>query len=225
MTLGVVIQARMGSTRLPEKVLRPIAGKPLLAHVTGRLGALRHAARTVVATSIEARDDAIASWCVQTSTDCFRGSETDVLDRYKCCAEHYGFTQIVRLTADNPFVDVEELDRLIDHHLAGRYDYTHSFGMMPLGVGAEIFTLAALRRSYVEGREAHHREHVNEYIPENPGSFRIGVLDVPRSKRAPELRLTVDTEEDWRRAHTLAEKAPGRWLQTQEAIALCSASA
>lgn len=225
MTLGVVTQARMGSTRLPGKVLRPIAGKPLLAHVTGRLGELRHAALTVVATSTLAKDDAIARWCVETRTTCFRGSETDVLDRYLRCAEHHGFTQIVRLTADNPFTDVEELNRLIDHHVAGGYDYSHSFGMMPLGVGAEIFTLPALRRSHAEGREPHHREHVNEYIAEHPELFRIGVLDVPRPKHAPALRLTVDTDEDWRRACTLAESAGGRWLETEEAIALCSASA
>lgn len=225
MKIGVVIQARMGSTRLPGKVLKPIAGKPLLEHVTGRLQQLRHTVQVVVATSTMARDDAVLEWCRQHAVECFRGSEEDVLDRYLACAEFYGFEVVVRLTADNPFTDVAELDRLLDLHIASGNDYTHSFGMMPLGVGAEVFSLDALRRSHAEGHEPHHREHVNEYIPEHPERFCIGVLDVPASKRRPDLRLTVDTEEDWQRACRLAELAPGRWLGTEEAIALCSHSA
>lgn len=214
----------MGSTRLPGKVLRPIAGQALLSHVLGRLSQLQHPAGIVVATSVLERDSAICEWCEQQGVPCFRGSEEDVLDRYLRCAEHFGFDHVVRLTADNPFTDIGELDRLLALHLAGGYDYTHSFGMMPLGVGAEVFTLDALRRSHADGHAAHHREHVNEYIPEHPELFRIGVLDVPEEKRCPKLRLTVDTEEDWQRACFLAEQAPGRWLETEEAIALCSHS-
>ena len=131
----------------------------------------------------------------------------------------------MRLTADNPFTDLTELQRLVQRHLAGSFDYTHAFGLMPLGVGAEIFTRAALERSHVEGLASHHREHVNEYIHEHPERFRIGVLDVPADKRAPDLRLTVDTEADWCRADALARQAEGRWLGTQEAITLCSSSA
>ena len=225
MSTGIVIQARMGSSRLPGKVLRPIAGKPLLAHVVGRLELLAHAATAVLATTTQNRDDAVADWCAAAGVPCFRGSEEDVLDRYLRCAERFGFTRVVRLTADNPFTDMAELDRLLELQTAGGYDYCHSFGMMPLGVGAEVMTLAALRRSHEEGHEPHHREHVNEYIQEHPELFPTGVLEVPAAKRRPDLRLTVDTEEDWRRACVLAETAPGRWLGTEEAIALCSPSA
>lgn len=225
MTVGIIIQARMGSTRLPGKVLRPIAGRPLLAHVTGRLRALRHPVRTVIATSTEARDDIIVAWCAEQGVACFRGSEADVLDRYWRCAEQYGFQHIVRLTADNPFTDMEELDRLIEFHLAGGFDYSHAFGQMPLGVGAEIFSRSALEKSHAEGHAANHREHVNEYIEERPDLFRIGRLDVPAAKLAPALRLTVDTEEDWQRACRLADATRGRDLGTEEAIRLCSFSA
>jgi spore coat polysaccharide biosynthesis protein SpsF len=109
-------------------------------------------------------------------------------------------------------------------HLSAGFDYTHSFGMMPLGVGAEIITRAALERSHIEGLDPCHREHVNEYIQEHPELFSIGVLEVPADKRAPNLRLTVDTEEDWRRADVLACQAKGLWLETKEAIALCMSS-
>jgi spore coat polysaccharide biosynthesis protein SpsF len=225
MSLGIVIQARMGSIRLPGKVLRPIAGRPLLAHVLGRLQHLRHAATVVVATTVLPQDDAIVAWCAKHGVACFRGDELDVLDRYLRCAEAYGFDQVVRLTADNPFTDIEELNRLIDFHLAQCFDYTHAFGLMPLGVGAEIFTFAALQRSHAEGHAPHHREHVNEYMQEHPELFASGQLQVPPTKLNPELRLTVDTEEDWQRACELADQAGDTWLNTEDAIALCMRSA
>lgn len=215
----------MGSTRLPGKVLRLIDDRPLLAHVLDRLRRLRHSVRIVIATSTEARDDVIADWCAGHEVDCFRGSESDVLDRYWQCALQYDFSHIVRLTADNPFTDIEELDRLIDLHLAGGYDYSHSFGQMPLGVGAEVFSRQALEKSHAEGHAPNHREHVNEYIEERPDLFRIGLLQVSPPKLAPTLRLTVDTEEDWQRACRLAGVAHGRELETEEAIRLCSRSA
>jgi spore coat polysaccharide biosynthesis protein SpsF len=95
--------------------------------------------------------------------------------------------------------------------------------MMPLGVGAEVFTMAALADSHRDGMAPHHREHVNEFIQENPGRFRIGVLDVPAHKRAPDLRLTVDTPEDYERACRLAESVAPGWLTTEGAIQLAGA--
>lgn len=225
MTLGIIVQARLGSTRLPGKVLREIAGKPLLEHVLGRLNGLRHNATVVVATTVEARDDAIAVWCNEKGVACYRGDELDVLDRYYQCARSYAFDHVVRLTADNPFTDIVELDRLIDLHLASGNDYTHAFGSLPIGVGSEIFTFAALEQSHREGWLAHHREHVNEYFTDMPQLFLIGTLVVPDAKSAPRLRLTVDTEEDWACADRLARMASGAWLETEEAIALCSSSA
>jgi spore coat polysaccharide biosynthesis protein SpsF len=224
-SVGLVVQARMGSTRLPGKVLRPVGHLPLLGHVLGRLSLLPQRWPVVVATSTDVRDDAIVEWCGQAKVDTFRGSEHDVLDRYLRCARTWNFEHVVRLTADNPFTDVPELVRLVQLHLDGGFDYTHSFGMMPLGVGAEVISYTSLERSHVEGLLPNHREHVNEYIQEHPELFRIGVLDVPSNKRAPELRLTVDTEEDLQRADALARQARSCWLDTQEAIALCLSSA
>jgi spore coat polysaccharide biosynthesis protein SpsF len=218
MTIGIVVQARMSSTRLPGKVLRPIAGRPLLDHVIGRLGMLRSDALPVVATTVEAKDNAVAEHCAWLPVQCFRGSEHDVLDRYVTCARKYAFDHIVRLTADNPFTDIDELDRLIDMHLADGNDYSHSFGVLPVGVGAEIFTRAALERSAEEGAAPHHREHVNEYVQENPQSFRIGVLAVAAEKRRPDVSLTVDTEDDYLKACRIADRAPDRFLSTLEAI-------
>jgi spore coat polysaccharide biosynthesis protein SpsF len=215
----------MGSTRLPGKVLKPIAGKALLDHVLGRLSLLAHPVTVVVATSDVPQDDAIARHCQSRSVAVYRGSETDVLDRYYQCALEHRFEHVVRLTADNPFTDMEELQRLIEQHLTQHNDYTHSFGSMPLGVGAEIITFAALERSAREGHAPNHREHVNEYIQENPDVFRIAELKIPAVKRSQNLRLTVDTEDDYQRACAIAGHAPDRWVGTEEAIQLCSRSA
>lgn len=212
----------MGSTRLPGKVLMPIGPRPLLGHVVGRLRRSRHAPAILVATSDLAGDDPVAAWCAAERVDCFRGSESDVLDRYYRAAGSRGFDPVLRLTGDNPFTDIEELDRLVDLHGAEQNDFTHSFGALPVGVGAELFSFAALARSHCEGRAPHHREHVDEYMLENPALFRTGRLGVAAAKNRPEVRLTVDTEEDYRRACFIAERAHGEWATTEEAIELCT---
>ena len=149
----------------------------------------------------------------------------DVLERYYLCAKKYGFRHIVRLTGDNPFVDIEELDRLIELHLDSGSDYSHSFGVLPVGVGAEIFSFEALERSHLEGTEENHREHVNEYIEEHPELFKISVLSVPVEKNRPRVRLTVDTEEDMVKARRIVVESGTEYITTEEAIELCSQSA
>ena len=225
MKIGIIIQARMGSARLPGKVLRKLGDRPLLEHVLGRLDLLHHRAKLIVATSDQPRDDLVAGLCEALKVECFRGSEEDVLARYYNCAAQYGFEHIVRLTADNPFTDVEELDHLIDLHLREGNAYTHSFDGLPVGVGAEIFSFVALERSWREAGAPHHREHVNEYFLENPSLFKTGILDVPAAKNNPSLRLTIDTEEDWRKANDLLIHANTKWLMTEQLIELCLRSA
>lgn len=212
----------MGSTRLPGKILQLIAGRPLLGHIFDRLATLRHPNSIVVATGDTSRDNPVVAFCAERGVDCFRGSEQDVLSRYYDCARLRGFGHIVRLTGDNPFTDIAELDRLIEFHLAGGYDFSCSFEDLPVGVGAEIFAFDALERSFLEGHASHHREHADEYILENRDQFRIGRLTIPDQKRRPDVRLTVDTPDDLRRARFIAEHATGAWPTTQEAIELCS---
>lgn len=220
MNLGIIIQARMGSSRLPGKVLMPIAGKALLDHIFDRLRSLSLNSQVIVATTTQSMDDCIADFCSERAV-CFRGSELDVLDRYLQCAKLFNFSDVVRLTADNPFTDIDELRRLIQLHSQAGCDYCHSFGSLPIGVGAEIFTFSALERSHRDGHELHHREHVNEYILEHPTAFNISLLDIPQAKCAPDLRLTVDTHEDYLRACNLAEAAWPHLVTTEEAIKAC----
>jgi len=132
-------------------------------------------------------------------------------------------SNIVRLTADNPFIDVEELDRLVELHLRSGAEYSNSFAALPIGIGAEIFTFETLARSHREGHAPDHREHVNEYVLQNPGLFKITYLDnVARGKAKPTVRLTVDTKEDYDRACFIVQNARSPIVTTEEAIELCS---
>jgi spore coat polysaccharide biosynthesis protein SpsF len=195
-----IVQARMGSGRLPGKVLADVMGEPLLAHVVARANAVDGVHRVVVATSSDAGDDPIAALCDALAWECFRGSENDVLDRFVQAARHYGASHVLRITADCPFVSPQEADKVIAHHLALGADYTHNLTVwgsgLPLGVGSEIFTCALLERSWREGLLAHHREHVDEFAYERREELRFERVLAPAHLHRPELRLTVDTAVD-----------------------------
>ena len=224
MKIGIIIQARMNSTRLPGKVLKPIAGKCLLDHILDRLSLLENLFNIVVATTNSSLDDLIVTHCNSKNIAVFRGSEDDVLGRYYECARVKHFEHIIRLTADNPFTDIEELHNLFEQHITQKNDYTHSFGSMPLGVGAEIFSFQALKKSAKSAYAPNHREHVNEYIQEHPHLFKIGILNAPYSKHSKNLRLTIDTEEDYYKLCLIAERSIDQYLSTEELISLCSQS-
>lgn len=193
----------------------------MLEHILFRLKFLNiPSVRTVIATSVSEMDNVVEQFCIENGIDCFRGSENDVLDRYFLCSEQFAFDDIVRLTADNPLTDVEELSRLIRAHVEGSYSYSASTSALPIGVGAEVFSAGALRESHIKGAEPHHREHVNEYILENPETFKCFRLHVPDFKLRPEVRLTIDTDADFRRISYIIENSPFDFITTEEAIAL-----
>ena len=221
--IGIVLQARTGSSRLPGKVLKRVSNNTLLEHIIERIQNASIPYPLVVATSLLQRDDVIETMVRSRDIHCFRGSESNVLKRYYQCALHYGFQHVVRLTADNPLTDIPELLNLIEHHISGNFDYTHSFSEMPLGVGAEIFTFNALKRSFCSATKAHQIEHVNEYIYDHASEFRIGFLSVHESKHSANLRLTIDTRSDLERIRRLfTSSANSSTLTTQEAIRICS---
>lgn len=212
----------MGSMRLPGKILRPLNRTTLLGSILLRLSQLKHPATTVIATTDAPKDDAVEAFCRDNGVICFRGCEANVLERFYRCAQRYKFDHVVRLTGDNPFPDIEELDNLIELHYRTGGAFSHSFPSLPVGVGAEIFTFSALERSFLEGKAPHHLEHVDEYMLENPGQFKTTVLEVESGKRRHDIRLTVDTEEDLRRVRFVAEHASREYFSTEEAIRLCT---
>lgn len=202
--VGIVLQARMGSSRLPGKVLKLLCGKPLLGWILDRLQTCRNAEMLIVATSRLERDAPVAEFAERCGADAFRGDEDDVLGRYNACADQFGLDHLVRATGDNPFVDPIEADALIAAHLIGKFDYSNSVESgLPKGVGLEVFSRGALHRSNAEGHAPHHREHVNEYILEHKDLFRTLALQAPASKVAPGLDLSVDTPEQFAWAEAL----------------------
>lgn len=197
--VGVILQARMGSSRLPGKVLRALDGRPLIAWVVARLRAIEGIEDVVVATSNHAREAPLVAWAQAEGVSVFRGDEDDVLDRYVRCMDAYGFGAVVRATGDNPMVCPVEGTRLVELYRQTKVDYAAALGKgcgLPTGAGLEIFDAEALRRSAREGTQPHHREHVNELILEQPHRFRRRVQRALPAHRAPSLSLTVDTPEE-----------------------------
>lgn len=212
----------MNSSRLPGKILMNAGGKSILDHIFFRLTFLKHKSKIVLATTASPADDIVEDYCTKKNISCFRGSETNVLERYYLCAEQYEFKNIIRITGDNPFVDVEEIDNLIDFYFSEKLDYANSFNALPVGAGAEIFSFAALEKSYREGKLPHHVEHVNEYMIEHPELFATKTFAVAPSKNRADIRLTVDTPEDIRKADYIVRNSVNEYITTQEAIQLCS---
>jgi spore coat polysaccharide biosynthesis protein SpsF len=218
--IGVVVQARMGSSRLPGKIFKPLGRWPLLEHISRRCATLTVPATLVIATSQHAENDVVEAWCSQQGVACYRGSEENVLERYVLCAEAYDFAHVVRLTGDNPFPDMEELAKLIRFHVKTHLDFSHSINVLPQGAGAEVFTRDALFSSLSKASAPHHFEHADEYILENIHRFKTGSLPPVPSKNVPDLRLTIDTEADYRLCAWLVSQA-GEMLTTEEAVSLC----
>jgi spore coat polysaccharide biosynthesis protein SpsF len=200
-----IIQARMGSTRLPGKVLRPILGRPMLWHIVRRLRWVQGLAKIVVATSDREGDEPIRTFCREEEITCFAGSENDVLDRFYQAALRCGGNPLIRITGDCPFADPELIGQLMSLFTSGAYDHIGvatgagaiflDGGRFPDGLDAECFSFAALERAWREATEKTDREHVTPYIWRNKHIFRCGHLK--SEKDYSSLRWTVDNEADF----------------------------
>jgi spore coat polysaccharide biosynthesis protein SpsF len=176
--IAVVIQARMGSTRLPGKVLARVAGKPVVQHVVERVRRAALPDRVVVATSVNPENDAIEAACRAIDVECARGSESDVLDRYWRVVHRLGADSVVRVTADCPLLDPAVLDSVIRMYEGGGYDYASNINppTFPHGLDVEICSAGALERSWTRATAADEREHVTLHIRRRPEEFSIGNL-------------------------------------------------
>src|SRR6266567_3469950 len=198
MILGIV-QARMSSTRLPGKVLKPILGRPMLGRQIDRVRRSRRIDRLVVATSVDPSDDAIAEFCSKEGIACFRGPLDDVLARFQGAVEFFGPAEhIVRLTADCPLIDWTVIDDAIELHLRTGADISGNTieRSYPDGLDVEVMTGAALEKAHREAEDMYEREHVTPYLYRHPELFRPVHL-----VQGPDLaawRWTVDTPDDFR---------------------------
>lgn len=194
-----VIQARMGSTRLPGKVLLEVKGIPLLEYEINRVKQTEKISKIVIAATDKAADDPIEDLCRKIGVDCFRGSEDDVLDRYYQCSLRYpDYEYVMRLTGDCPLVDPKIIDQVIDFFEKGDYDFTNNAETgketFPDGIDIEIFKKSALHTAAKEAKLKSEREHVVPYMI-NSKNLKRGYLSAEYD--FSHIRLTVDNKEDF----------------------------
>lgn len=222
----ILVQARMGSTRLPGKMLMPLAGKPLLAWVLEGALAARLAGQVVLCTSEGAENDPLAELAQGLGVAVFRGSEDDVLGRFIAAGRLHDAEWVVRVCGDNPFVNGAEIDRLIAFFAGHACDYAcnhvpRSGNNYPDGLGAEITTLALLEEAARQSADPQDREHVTRHLVAHPERYRQGLPPAPPEIAFPQVKLDIDTPEDYQRMERLALALAQRGLSPQDAVAVC----
>ena len=190
-----IIQARMGSSRLPGKVMLNIENEPVISHVYKRVDASKLVHKTVIATSSSKDDDVISKFCFENNISCFRGSLEDVLSRYYFASIQYPCSHVVRITADCPVIDPAIIDKLIQYHLDGGFDYSYLYGQYPDGLDCCIFNWSTLKKAHQNAKLNYEREHVGPYIENNKDLFKIGKLEL--FKGLGHMRWTLDEEKDF----------------------------
>lgn len=207
--VAAIIQARMGSSRLPGKVLADLAGRPVLGWMVRAAGAIPGVDRVVVATSANPADDAVAEWCAGNGTICHRGDEADVLGRFRDAARSVDATLALRLTADCPLFDPQVGGAVLRLLKTSGADYANNIDprSYPDGLDCEAMTVAALEIAAHEATEAFDREHVTPYLRRNAHRFRCETLVAPLPGLGHE-RWTLDTAEDLAFLRAVAAKLP-----------------
>jgi spore coat polysaccharide biosynthesis protein SpsF (cytidylyltransferase family) len=194
--LGAIIQARMGSTRLPQKVVKKIEGKTILEHIIERTKRIKNCKKVILAIPDTRENNVLEKIGKKCNISVFRGSEDDVLDRYYQAAKLFKIDSIVRITADCPLIDPEIAEKVINLYFKGNYDYvsnTYS-PTFPDGMDVEIFNFVSLEKSWKEAKLKSEREHVTAYIVKNPKIFKIGNFE--NNEDLSYIRLTLDEKED-----------------------------
>jgi spore coat polysaccharide biosynthesis protein SpsF len=210
MKIIAIVQARMGSTRLPGKAMIELGGRTVLQRVTERL---RHSSRLqdiLVATTSNAADDVIVRECQRLGVSSFRGSEHDVLDRYYRAASEHRADSVVRITSDCPLIDPVLVDQAIRVFLEADADYLNNASprTYPRGLDVEVMKMSALEKAWRVARQPHEREHVTPYLYEHPELFQLaaltGATDYSR------YRWTLDTPNDLQMLTALYSKLGDR---------------
>ena len=209
-SIKLIVQARMGSTRLPGKSLLPLAGKPLVYRLLERVKRCKLVDQVILAIPIGERDDVLEKLAVESNVDCYRGSENDLLDRYYQAAKSAHADIVLRLPADNPVVEPREIDRLIKFHTEGNFEFSTNLSPFlgsnyPDGIGAEAINFKSLEEVWYEQPDARRREHLHlnfiDYTAETNIIRRnctIGAPKCPKQFSRPDLVLDVNTNEQYK---------------------------
>lgn len=217
MKIGIIIQARLASTRLPSKVLLPFSGdKTILEIIIERLQKSLFNIPICVATTVSEVDEPIVEFCQKHDVKFYRGDEFNVLNRFIRAAEQNYFDKIIRVCSDNPFLSLSLIDNLIEA-FKSKYpdsDYlSYKVGNTPalkshIGIFAELVSLEALRKAAKLTSDPFYLEHVTNFIYENDELFKVNFIKSAHFSRPDEVRFTIDTPDDFSLASKLFEKTP-----------------
>jgi spore coat polysaccharide biosynthesis protein SpsF len=193
---GAIIQARVGSTRLPGKSLIKISGKTVLQQVIERVKKAKHLQKVIVAVPDTQENKVLKGIIRKSGAECFAGNEENVLDRFIKAARKFEVNPVVRVCADSPLIDARFIDLALEQHFMEKNDYTSSVGVLPSGLDFEIVSLESLEKEAAVTNKKEHLEHVTLFIKENLEKFRHGFLHKGKELYRKELKLTLDTQAD-----------------------------
>ena len=198
METAIIIQARLGSKRLPGKVLKKINGKTILEYVINRLKKTKLSNNIIVATTNREEDKKIIKVAKKTNCHTFRGSTNNVLNRYYKAAVHYKVKNIVRICSDCPLIDPKIINKVYFFYLKNNYDYVSNkiFPSYPPGMGVEILNFQSLKKANKLTKNSYDKEHVTAYIYKNPKKFKI--KNVGLKKKLLNYRIVLDYIEDFK---------------------------
>tara|TARA_B100001540_G_scaffold281519_1_gene271654 strand:- start:1274 stop:2038 length:765 start_codon:yes stop_codon:yes gene_type:complete len=195
--IDCIIQARMGSSRLPGKVMMKIdSNHTVLDSIISQLEHCKLINRIIIATTKKDEDNIIEKYCLKNLINIFRGNELDVLDRYFQCAKEYDSKDIVRITADCPLIDPEIVDKVISEYIEKKYDYSSNVlnRTFPIGTDVEVFSFKILKKVWENAKLPSEREHVTLFIRNNKVKCKIGNFE--SKKNLKHIRITLDRQED-----------------------------
>ena len=220
--IGCIIQARMGSSRRPGKIMKKINGDtPMLKFQLDQLEFSKNIDQIIIATTTLEPDNLIVDFCKKNNLECFRGESKDVLDRYYKCAKKFKLSIIVRITSDNPLIDPTIVDHVISRFIDSDYDYMSTeVKKSPLGFAVEVFTFKSIKKAWEEAKLPSEHEHVTPYFYKNPDKFKIE--SVSQEKDLSHIRCTVDTEYDFKLIEKIISKIQTRPIHLDHILDLFS---
>jgi len=220
-SIVAIIQARMGSTRLPNKMLLHLHGYPIVEWVYRRVRQSTKVDTILFALPDARRDDILAWYLESIDASVYRGSETDLIERFYHAAKSVSAKEIVRVCADNPLICASEIDRLIEFYHDNPCDIAYNnisrSNKYPTGIGAGICSMDLLEELHVKATSAEHREHLFNYAWDHQTNYRIATFNPPEKIAHPELKLIIDTDKDYL---ALLEKHYRIGMSTEEIIAV-----
>ena len=202
-----IVQARMSSSRLPDKVLKNILGKPAIGYLFERLKFSGHIHKIILATSVNPENDRLCDYIRSLGFDVFRGSEDDVLERYYLAAKKYAADTIVRITGDCPLIDPQLCDQLIDEFLKQKVDYAYLSPAFAEGLDCEVLTFSAIEKCYQNAQLISEREHVTRYIINHKDRFKI--FELNNTQDHSRYRIVLDEPQDFQMLTILFENYYG----------------